>query len=195
MAANGCLSRQSGRRTCFVAALLIAVGGFVPSLAWSLDALTRAAVSSGAVQAFGDGLSLGATLGQAAVVGTALGAGLRLDAGYGGGRYPLLVVETPDSPRIDLRYTNLLGQSFPNPFHASTTIEYTVESPSIVRLVVYDVSGRRVRTLVDTPQLAGPRSVQWDGRDDRGRVASTGIYFYRIDIGSWNENRKMLKVR
>lgn len=67
-----------------------------------------------------------------------------------------------------------LFQNYPNPFHATTTIAYTVEQPGPVTLTVYDVLGRRVRTLVDVDQPAGSYQVDWDGRDASGQPVASG---------------------
>lgn len=74
-----------------------------------------------------------------------------------------------------------LSQSRPNPFTRSTTIPYTVSADrrprTAVRLCIYDISGSLVRTLVDTKQQPGHYSVSWDGRDESGRMVSSGVYF------------------
>jgi parallel beta-helix repeat protein len=84
----------------------------------------------------------------------------------------------------------------PNPFNPITTIRFDVPaSGTRVAIVVYDVTGRRVRTLVNEPQPAGRQSVVWDGRDDRGRGVASGVYFYRMTAGSFVQTRKMLLLK
>ena len=65
-------------------------------------------------------------------------------------------------------------------FSHSTRINYTLPEEGRVTLTVWDATGRRVRTLVDSHQASGEHSIQWDGTDDNGRPLSSGAYFYRI---------------
>jgi len=88
-----------------------------------------------------------------------------------------------------------LEQNVPNPFHGGTTIRFAVPRDQRVALRVFDVSGRLVRSLVDGAVPAGRAVVQWDGRDGRGRVVSSGIYFYRLDNGEQSITRKGVLLR
>ncbi|MGD9548598.1 MAG: endonuclease [Candidatus Krumholzibacteriia bacterium] len=69
----------------------------------------------------------------------------------------------------------------PNPFNPRTTIEYTVARTGPVTLAVYDLAGRRVRTLVSGPISAGEHQVPWDGRDQSGRALPSATYFCRLE--------------
>ena len=62
-------------------------------------------------------------------------------------------------------------------------------------LVLFDMLGRRVRTLLDAQLVAGPHRLQWDGRDDEGRAAATGIYFYRLTTPTRMLARKLMLIR
>ena len=86
--------------------------------------------------------------------------------------------------------------NYPNPFNPETTIRYILPEQSQVRLVVYDLLGQTVRTLMDGPQSAGTRTVVWDGQNqDRQKVAS-GLYLYRLEVaGKYSETRQMSLVR
>ncbi|MGE5458514.1 MAG: T9SS type A sorting domain-containing protein [Methanococcaceae archaeon] len=84
---------------------------------------------------------------------------------------------------------NLL-QNYPNPFNPSTTINYTLEKPGMVTLRVYDVLGRLVSTLVNQSQSAGSHSVNFNASN-----LSSGIYFYKIDAGSFQSIRKMMLIK
>ncbi len=90
--------------------------------------------------------------------------------------------------------TDALAQNVPNPFNPATAIRYELAAPGTVALRVYDVRGRLVRTLVDASQSAGPHAVTWDGRDDGGRPAASGVYFYRLDAGRSVLSKKMVLV-
>jgi hypothetical protein len=98
-----------------------------------------------------------------------------------------------DSPRAPA--ATYLAQNFPNPFNPATKIAFGLKAPAAVRLGVYDASGRLVRMLVDGARPAGHYSGLWDGRNARGAAVASGIYFYRLDAGAFNETRKMVIMR
>ena len=85
--------------------------------------------------------------------------------------------------------------NYPNPFNPSTTIHFTLPEPSSVRLTIYNALGQEVRTLLNTAQEAGEYTVQWDGRDARGQVVSTGVYLYRLQAGLNVAIRKMVLAK
>jgi hypothetical protein len=88
-----------------------------------------------------------------------------------------------------------LEQNAPNPFNPSTTIRFALPSNGSVRLTVFDVNGRIVRTLVDGNVTAGNHEVVWDGLDMSGRSVASGVYVYRL-TGANNEiTRRMTLVR
>lgn len=89
----------------------------------------------------------------------------------------------------------VLQANQPNPFSAGTTIQYRLVKQTPVRLVVYDMAGRTVRTLVDGVESAGERRTTWDGRDESGSPASAGMYVYRLDAGGVSLTRKMSLLR
>jgi len=89
-----------------------------------------------------------------------------------------------------------LQQNYPNPFNPTTTIEYDLSRQETVTLTVYDILGRKVKTLMDNrPQHAGRHWVVWNGADANGRPVSSGIYFYRLTAGAFSESRKMILVK
>ncbi len=73
---------------------------------------------------------------------------------------------------------------FPNPFRASTSISYSLPRREHVRIQVYDVNGRLVRSLVDEERGAQAHVATWDGRDSGGREVSSGVYFIRFEAGA-----------
>ncbi len=88
-----------------------------------------------------------------------------------------------------------LGQNVPNPFNPSTVISFTApEAGGRVTLAVYDVSGRRVATLLDRRVRGGFHDVRWNGVDDAGRRVSSGIYFYHLKTPAGTFTRKMILV-
>ena len=106
-----------------------------------------------------------------------------------------MMLSTPTSisearpPAAELRH------SYPNPFEAATSIWFEVSRSSHVRVVVYDVVGREVATLTDSPLSAGDYVVPWDGLDRSGQPVASGIYFYRLQAGGFSQTRKMVIVR
>jgi hypothetical protein len=92
-------------------------------------------------------------------------------------------------------FRNSLAQNYPNPFNPTTTISYSIAKRAQVRLVIFDVRGALVRTVVDGPQVANAYSVVWDGRDDRGNPAASGVYFYRLIAGGFRVSKKLVLIR
>ena len=83
-----------------------------------------------------------------------------------------------------------MGQNYPNPFNPSTKIQYAIPRAGDVQLVVYDVIGRQVATLVNEFKTAGIYTVDFNASS-----LSSGIYFYRIKSGSFTDTKKMLLVK
>ncbi|MGD8395133.1 MAG: FlgD immunoglobulin-like domain containing protein, partial [Candidatus Eiseniibacteriota bacterium] len=98
--------------------------------------------------------------------------------------------EPPPAPPV---VTRLLGAR-PNPADAQdrATIRFTLAARGHVRLRVYDVGGRHVRTLVDAVLDAAGHAVDWDGRDAQGRRLSSGVYFYELDAPGYTAARKLV---
>jgi hypothetical protein len=94
-----------------------------------------------------------------------------------------------EARRIAPQEAKLLG-SYPNPFRTRTTIAYAVPEPSRVRLLVYNLLGRRVRTLVDDRQQPGRKQARFEGRG-----LSSGVYVYRLEIGDYRATGKVVLVR
>lgn len=88
-----------------------------------------------------------------------------------------------------------LSQNYPNPFNPTTSIDYTLPKSSPVKLKIFSLLGQEIRALVDEHQSAGTKTVVWDGRDNLGRLVSSGIYVYRLQADNEVRSRKMLLVR
>jgi hypothetical protein len=84
----------------------------------------------------------------------------------------------------------LLRQNFPNPFNPSTSIQYDIPVNSFVKLVVYDITGKEVTTLVNETMPAGKYEAVWNGKQ-----FASGIYFARLDVGSYKHIIKMLMIK
>jgi hypothetical protein len=112
---------------------------------------------------------------------------------------PLLATGVDEKPAVnDLPLTHLLHQNFPNPFNAGTVIRFEI-SPAFAhvpaQLAIYNLQGELVSELVNHPLPAGNYFMRWDGADRAGVQAASGIYFYRLQVGTVNEVRKLTLLR
>ena len=98
--------------------------------------------------------------------------------------------DTPKAPEA-----TYLAQNYPNPFNPTTRISFGLSAPARVSLRIYDAAGRLVRALVNEERRAARYEETWDGRDSNGRSVASGIYFYRLVAGSFEETRKMAMLR
>jgi hypothetical protein len=101
------------------------------------------------------------------------------------------VVEVGDGVPLDFA----LHPSYPNPFNASAAIAFDLPRPGMARLTVYDVLGRPVRRVAAHWLEAGSYVRRWDGRDDGGRPAASGVYVYRLQAGKLQATGRMLLIR
>ncbi len=88
-----------------------------------------------------------------------------------------------------------LSQNYPNPFNPETNINFALPLQEHVRLVIYDILGRPVKTLADGVYAAGVHSLQWNGRNDAGEPAASGAYIYRIVTKGFSQTRKMVFIK
>lgn len=90
-----------------------------------------------------------------------------------------------------------LYQNYPNPFNPTTTIKYFVgaETPTRVSLNIYNVAGQVVRRLVDEEKTPGEHQVVWDGKNQQGEDVASGVYFYRLIVSDYSENKRMVLLR
>ncbi len=88
-----------------------------------------------------------------------------------------------------------LSPANPNPFTSKTTVQYELEKAVNVDISVYNMLGQKVRDLFSGKQSAGTHSVSWDGREDSGEKLSSGVYFFRVEVGDEKASRKVMFVR
>jgi hypothetical protein len=88
-----------------------------------------------------------------------------------------------------------MDQNYPNPFNPSTTIRFSVPHESKVSLVVYDMTGAVVKTILNENLSAGNKEVTWDGTNSNGAKVATGMYIYRLEAGNFSTTRKMLMLK
>ena len=86
-------------------------------------------------------------------------------------------------------------QNYPNPFNSQTTIEYDLPYQSKVNIMIHDILGREIKIIKDEIQSFGRHKVNWDGKNDRGKLVSTGIYIVKMESGKFIDYKKALFVK
>jgi len=114
----------------------------------------------------------------------------------------IFVVDCGDC--VEPVFVTELGNNYPNPFNPNTSIWFqvsgnlsheSVDIEQFVEIVVYNIRGQRVRTLVNNFHQPGEYMVVWNGRDDNGNPVGSGVYFYRMTAGDFQETRKMMLLK
>ncbi len=116
---------------------------------------------------------------------------------------PISCLQSPDPTSVPgdeqldaVPKRTVLFQNAPNPFNPATTIRFDLARDGHVRLRIYDVAGRLVRTLVDEKRAAAfGHTAVWNGMDDAGQRASSGVYFYRLEAGTYMATRKLIMLK
>jgi len=88
-----------------------------------------------------------------------------------------------------------LHQNYPNPFNPVTTIQYDLPKAAHVRLIIYDIMGREVATILNAEMNAGYQSIIWNTRNNFGKPVSAGIYFYHLQTKDFVKTRKMVLLK
>ena len=86
-------------------------------------------------------------------------------------------------------------EKHPNPFNPVTTLRYDLPEQGFVTITIYDMLGREIRTLVNTTQDAGFKSVIWNATNDYGKPVSAGVYLYKIQAGEFVQTKKMVLLK
>jgi pectinesterase len=101
----------------------------------------------------------------------------------------------PANPRGDFPQRFALSQSYPNPFNPSTKFVVSVPRKSEVELMVYDILGKKVRTLMYGDQSPGNHIIEWNGLSDNNTEVTTGVYFVRMISGEFNAVQKIMLIK
>lgn len=88
-----------------------------------------------------------------------------------------------------------LCQNFPNPFNPATTVKFFNPGQEHITLAIYDIGGRRIRTLIDADKGTGWHAVQWNGTNDLGNSVGSGVYYYRLTAGKQVITKKLVMLR
>ncbi|HPI26510.1 MAG TPA: T9SS type A sorting domain-containing protein, partial [Candidatus Cloacimonadota bacterium] len=109
---------------------------------------------------------------------------------------PLMGSATPVSNNDNVNpVVTRLGSNYPNPFNPNTTLSYSLKERGEVKIDIYNVLGQKVRTLVNGVMNAGTHSVSWNGMDDNRRPVASGVYFYKMQSGTYTNTRKMILMK
>jgi len=104
-----------------------------------------------------------------------------------------IALGTIDDIALPNRYT--LYQNYPNPFNPVTVIQYDLPEKSKVKLTIYDLAGRQVRSLVNESQAPGLKTIVWDARDGMGNKMGAGVYIYQLKTDNYIDSKKMILVK
>ena len=85
-----------------------------------------------------------------------------------------------------------LKQNYPNPFNPTTTIEYSLPRAGYVKIMIYDVLGKEIKSLFEGYKDVGNYKLVWDGKDNSGNQVASGLYFYQMLAGDFNAVKRLL---
>ena len=102
----------------------------------------------------------------------------------------VLSVDTKAIPKV-----YALRQNYPNPFNPTTQIKYDLPEDALVTINIYDLTGRSIKSLVNSNQSAGYRSIQWNATNNLGEPVSAGMYIYMIQAGEFRQTKKMVLLK
>ncbi|SVB87380.1 uncharacterized protein METZ01_LOCUS240234, partial [marine metagenome] len=109
------------------------------------------------------------------------------------GAYEYFIALGVDNDGLPTSY--MIHQNYPNPFNPVTTLRYDLPEDALVNIAIYDMLGRKIRTLISSQHSAGYKSVQWNATNDAGSPVSAGLYFYMIQAGDFKQTKKMMLVK
>jgi hypothetical protein len=91
--------------------------------------------------------------------------------------------------------TTALVGNYPNPFNPTTTISFALRADSFVNIDIYNISGQRIKSLLQEHRISGNHHIVWDGTDDRDRSVGSGIYFYKMTTNDFAQTKKMILMK
>ena len=89
----------------------------------------------------------------------------------------------------------LLHSNFPNPFNPNTLLRYDLPQSGMVNITIHDMTGRKIKTLVNSAQSAGYKTIQWNGTNNNNKSVSAGLYLYTIQTGNFTQTKKMVLLK
>ncbi len=109
------------------------------------------------------------------------------------GVYPPTALDGNYDPKIPNDYE--LGNAYPNPFNPMTNIEFKLPVSNKVTVVIYNIMGQKVRTLVNDFRVSGTHKLRWNGRNEMGQKVSTGMYFVRMNASHFSSVKKIVLIK
>ena len=107
-----------------------------------------------------------------------------------------LIISNLNTDATDLSAKSFrLNQNYPNPFNPITTLSYELTKNTFVSIIVFDINGGAVKTLVNSQQNSGINTIQWDAKNDFGYTVSAGVYFYTVQTDEFVDTKKMIFVK
>lgn len=100
-----------------------------------------------------------------------------------------------DDENITIPHIYCLSQNYPNPFNPETKISFSIPRGSKVELSIYNTTGQKVKTLVNSYKEAGHHNAIWNGKDERNKPVSTGIYFFKMETDNFSEIKKAILLK
>jgi hypothetical protein len=88
-----------------------------------------------------------------------------------------------------------IAQNYPNPFNPTTNIKYQLPVDGFVKIKIFDMLGREIKTLINQDQKAGYYTIEWDATNNNGRKAASGVYFYQIEASNFKKTMKMMLMK
>ena len=109
-------------------------------------------------------------------------------------------LDETDTSFVNIDYKDYVSEdylitNYPNPFNSSTNILFSTKNDRIVSVVIYDVSGNHIRTLINEYKSAGQHSIDWNGKNEKGVSVSGGVYLYSIELVDFRKTKKMILVK
>ena len=100
-----------------------------------------------------------------------------------------------DMQKLSASDNYTLSQNYPNPFNPETTIEFGIPTPGFVEISIYDINGKLIRTLVSGQRSAGNHIVKWNASDEAGNRLTSGVYYYQVKVGDFQQTHKMILMK
>ncbi|NOR87178.1 MAG: T9SS type A sorting domain-containing protein, partial [Bacteroidales bacterium] len=116
--------------------------------------------------------------------------------GNGAADFYLLKVVGEDITALnDVKQTDksLISQNYPNPFHQETTISFTINKADFVSIDIYNIQGKKIKTLLNAYLEAEKHHITWNGQNEAGKTISEGVFFYKIQTGDIQITKMIIK--
>lgn len=110
-------------------------------------------------------------------------------------RFPEDMMANVEAPTSEVNAIATLDGNYPNPFNPTTTVKFSMEESANVSIDIYNIKGRKVKTLVNDIQSAGSHTEIWNGTNDSGEVVGSGIYFMKMKAGNVESTKKMVLMK